>query len=264
MLVYDEVIKAIADFPHLSKIWDEKYVSGDCQNGFQHPWLNRLAEDPDEEIISELTKLDNYLGMVTDCKGFNKLLPGLKAHDIEYFSSTVAEVKTDAWIASYHKLVEIRPSLPNGKNEADFKFTLEGQIVYGEVWEARDLPSSKISDSPIPIFMTDQGTEQPKRERTIRQKGYSQLPAGVIGIWVAHIYHAILTRTFVDTFIQDIANRSNVLGVALWVRAGSKRFSSPCIQCRELADEGHDIYWLDNKDCKHTYLQRKFLCSIIS
>lgn len=264
MLVCDEVIKVIADFPHLSAVWDGKYVSEDCQNGFKQPWLNRLAEESDEEIISELTKLDSYLGTVANCKGFNKLVPGLKAHDIEYFSSTVAEVKTDAWIANYHRLAKIRPLLPNSKNEADFKFTLEGQSVYGEVWEARDLPSSKISNGPIPIYMTDQQKEEPKRIRTLRQKGKFQLPSNVIGIWVAHIYHAILTRTFVDTFIQDIAKRSNVLGVALWVRASSKRFSPPCIRCRGLANEGHDIYWLDNKDCKHTYLQRKFLCSIIS
>jgi len=263
MLVYDEVIKVIAAFPHLSKIWDEKYVSEDYQNGLRQPWLNRLSDDPDEEIISQLTKLDSYLGMVTNCKGFDKLLPGLKAHDIEYFSSTVAEVKTDAWIASYHKLVEIRPLLPNGKNEADFKLTLEGQSVYGEVWDPRDLPSSKISDGPIPIFMTDQGTEEPKRKRTLRQKGNSQLPSNVIGIWVAHIYHVILTRTFIDTFTKDMANRSNVLGVVLWVRAGSKRFSSSCIRCRELTDEGHDIYWLGNKACEHAYLERKFLCSAI-
>lgn len=264
MIEQDEVIKLIAAFPHLAKIWDEKYVREDYQNGLRQPWLKRLADNPDEEILSELKKLENCLGKISNCKGFNKLLPGLKAHDIEYFSSTVAEVKTDAWIASYHKLVEIRPLLPNGKNEADFKLALAGQDIYGEVWEARDLPSSKISDNPIPIFMTDQRTEEPKRIRTLCQKGHSQLPPNVIGIWVAHIYHAILTRTFVDTFIQDMANRSNVLGVALWVRAGSKRFSSPCVRCRELADEGHDIYWLDNKDYERAYLQRKFLCSIIS
>ena len=75
MLVYDEVIKVIAGFRHLSSIWDEKYVSEDCQNGFRQPWLNRLADDPDEEIISELTKFDSYLGMIAHCKGFNKLLP---------------------------------------------------------------------------------------------------------------------------------------------------------------------------------------------
>ncbi len=264
MLAYDEVIKVIAKFPHLSKIWDKKYVSEDCQNGFQHPWLNRLAEDPDEGILFELHKLENYLGKIDHCKGFNKLVPGLKAHDIEYFSSTVAEVKTDAWIASYHNLVEIRPLLPSRNNEADFKLTLEGQGIYGEVWKARDLPSSKISDGPIPIFMTDQGTEEPKRERTLHQKGNSQLPPHVNGIWVAHIYHAILTETFIDAFTTDMANRSNVLGVVLWVRAGSKRFSSPCVRCRELTDEGHDIYWLDNKDCEHISLQRKFLCSVIN
>jgi len=264
MLGYDKVIELIGKFSHLSKIWDKKYVIEDYECGFRHPWLNRLADDPDEEIISELKKLDSYLGMVAPYKGLNKLLPGLKAHDIEYFSSTMAELKTDAWIASCHNLVEIRPLLPNRKNEADFKLTLEGQSIYGEVWKARDLPSSKINDYPIPIFMTDQGAEEPKRKRTLHQKGNSQLPPNVIGIWVAHIYHAILTRTFVDTFTQDMANRPNVLGVALWVRAGSKRFSSPCIRCRELADEGHDIYWLDNKDSEHTYMQRKFLCSVIS
>ena len=264
MLSCDEVWQFIAHLPHLSGVWDKKYIYKDCQNGFQQPWLNRLADDPNEEILSELNKLESYLGKVTNCKGFNKLLPGLKAHDIEYFSSTIAEVKSDAWIASYHELEEIRPILTSGKNEADFKLTLAGQDIYGEVWEARDLPSSKISDGPIPIFMTDQGTEEPKRERTLRQKGYSQLPPNVIGIWVAHIYHATLEITFVDTFIQDMANRSNVLGVALWVRADSKRFSSPCVQCRKLADEGHDIYWLDNKDCEHISLQRKFLCSVIN
>ncbi len=34
----------IADFSHLSKIWDVKYVSEDFQNGLRQPWLNRLAE----------------------------------------------------------------------------------------------------------------------------------------------------------------------------------------------------------------------------
>ena len=263
MLVY-EIIKVISGFPHLSKIWDEKYVSADYQNGLRQPWLKRLSDDPDEEIISELTKLDSYIGMVINCKGFDKLLPGLKAHDIEYFASTVAEVKTDAWIASYYKPAEIRPLLPNGKNEADFQFTLEGKNIYGEVWQPRDLPSSKISDKPIPIFMTDQGTEEPKRKRTLRQKGFSQLPPNVIGIWVAHIYHPILTRAFIEIFATDMANRSNVLGVVLWVRAGSTRFSSPCIHCKALPNEGHDIYWLDNDNCKYTHLQRKFLCSVIA
>jgi len=263
MLSCDEVWQFIANLPYLARIWDKKYVYEDCQSGFQQPWLNRLADDPDEEILSELNKLESYLGKVANCKGFNKLLSGLKAHDIEYFSSTIAEVKSDAWIASYHELEEIRPVLTNGKNEADFKLTLAGQNIYGEVWQARDLPSSKISDGTIPIFMTDQGTEEPKRIRTLRQKGNSQLPSNVIGIWVAHIYHAILSKTFVDTFIKDMTNRSNVLGVALWVRSGSTRFSFPCVRCRGLTNEGHDIYWLDNDNCKYTHLQRKFLCSVI-
>jgi len=54
-----------------------KICQQECQK-FEQPWLIRLAEDPDEEIISELTKLDSYLGMIIHCKGFNKLLPGLK------------------------------------------------------------------------------------------------------------------------------------------------------------------------------------------
>jgi hypothetical protein len=264
MLGHDEVWKVIGGFSNLSKIWDKKYVYKDYQNGFQQPWLNRLADDPDEEILDELNKLDSYLGKVAHCKGFRKLLPGLKAHDIEYFSSTVAEVKSDAWIASYSNLSEIRPALPNGKTEADFKLTLAGKVIYGEVWKPRELPSSWISKSPIPIAMTDQQTEQPKRILTLHQKGNSQLPSNVIGIWVAHIYHAILTITFVDTFIEDMTNRSNVLGVVLWVRSGSTEFSSPCVSCRSLTNEGHDIYWLDNKDCKQIYLQRKFLCSVIN
>jgi len=253
----------IAAFPYLSRVWNQRYVSEDYQNGFRQPWLNRLAEDPDEEIKTELNKLDSYLGIISHCKGFNKLLPGLKAHDIEYFSSTVAEVKSDAWISSSTNLVEIRPSLPNYRAEADFKLIVEEKDIYGEVWEARDLPSSWISNSPIPIAITDQRTEQPKRKRTLRQKGNTQLPSNLIGIWVAHIYHAILERTFVDIFIEDMTNRPNVLGVALWVSAGMKRFSDPCVCCRALADEGHDIYWLDNPSCEDTYLQRKFLCSII-
>lgn len=264
MLGCNEVTQIIANFTQLSKTWNKKYVCEDYQNGLRQPWLNRLAEDPNEEIISELTKLNNYLDVIANKKGFNKLLPGLKAHDIECFSSTIAEVKTDAWVASNHKLTEIRPLLPDGKKEADFKFTLESKSVYGEVWQPRDLPSSKISNDPMPINLTDQRTEEPKRIHTLRQKGDSQLPSSVIGIWVAHIYHAILTRSFVDTFIQDMASRSNVLGVALWVRAGSKRFPSPCVRCRGLGNEGHDIYWVDNKDCEHTYLQRRFLCSVIN
>ena len=262
MLVCDKVVKVIADFPNLSKIWDREYVNEDCQNRFRHPWLSRLAEDPDEEITYELGKLNSYLCMIASFKGFDKLLPGLKAHDIEYFTSTVAEVKTNAWIASYHKLAEIRPLLPNGNNGSDFIFTLDGQSIYGEVWEPRDLLSSKVSNDPIPIYLTDQKTEQPKRERTLRQKGYLQLPSNVIGIWVAHIYHAILTTTFIDTFIQDMASRLNVLGTVLWVRAGSNRFPFPCIPCRGLANEDHDIYWLGNNNCEYTYLQRKLLYSI--
>jgi hypothetical protein len=240
MLEQDEVIKLIAAFPHLSKIWDDKYVRENCQNGLRQPWLNRLADDPNKEILSELKKLESYLGKISNCKGFNKLLLGIKAHDIENFSSTIAEVKSNVWIASYHELVEIRSALTSGNNEADFKLALAGQDIYGEVWEARDLSSSKISNDPIPIFMTDQGTEEPKRIRTLRQKGNSQLPSNVIAIWVAHIYHAILTRTFVDTFIKDMTNCSNVLGIALWIRSGFKRFSSPCVHCRVLTNEGHE------------------------
>jgi len=116
MLGHDEVWRIVSKLPHLAKVWGQGYIAEDSKKGFLQPWLNRLAGDPDEEIISELTRLDSYLGMVTHYKGFNKLLPGLKAHDIEYFSSTVAEVKTDAWIASYNTLDGRQLFLPVNDN----------------------------------------------------------------------------------------------------------------------------------------------------
>jgi len=264
MLPCEQVWKMIAGLPNLSQVWDQRYVLEDCREGFKQPWLNRLVDDPDEEIRTELKKLDGYLGMIRHYLGFKKLRRGLRARNIEEFESTLAEVKTDAWIASYNTLQEIRPPLPRSNGESDFKLSLVGEAVYGEVWEARDLPSSWISNSPIPIAITDQRTEQPKRIRTLHQKGNSQLPSNVIGIWVAHVYHATLSRSWINYFAEDMSNRPNVLGVVLWVRSGSPRFSSPCVRCRDLTNEGHDIYWLDNKDCEHIYLQRKFLCSVIN
>lgn len=258
MLTSDEISKIISTFPQLSKVWDQSYVARDSQKGYQHPWLNRLASEPDEEIMSELTRFDNYLGIIGKYQGFNKLHSGIRAHNLEYFTSTIAEIKTDAWIASCYKLLAIRPLLPNRKNEADFKLSLDGSSIFGEVWQARDLPSAKIENNWAPVFITHGKTEQPKRMRMLSQKGNSQLPYDVIGIWVAHIYHAILTSTFVDAFIQDMEKRPNVLGVALWVRASSSRFSTPCIRCREFKDEGHDIYWLSNKRCQYTDLQLTF------
>jgi hypothetical protein len=263
MLNCDKLWQIVADFPFLSRVWDHEYVSEDCQNGFQQPWLNRLAEDPDAEIRTELEKLDTYLGTINSCPGFQKLRPGLRARGIEQFSSTLAEVKTDAWIANSNTLVEIRPPLPASSDEGDFMLNVAGNAVYGEVWQPRVLPSSWIVKGEIPIALTDQQTEAPKRIRTLLQKGNSQLPLSLIGIWVAHVYHAILVRSWIDFFTNDMANRANVLGVALWVRAGSNRLQSECVPCRGLANEGHEIYWLDNTSCKNTYLQRKFLCSLI-
>jgi hypothetical protein len=69
MLGHHEVWRIVTNLSHLAKVWDQKYISKDSKKGFRQPWLNRLADDPDEEIISELTKLDSYLGMVTHCKG---------------------------------------------------------------------------------------------------------------------------------------------------------------------------------------------------
>jgi len=83
MLGYDEVLEIVTNLSNLSKVWSPKYIAEDSQKGFQQPWLKRLSENPDEEIISQLTNLDGYLGMITNCKGYNKLLPGLKAHDTE-------------------------------------------------------------------------------------------------------------------------------------------------------------------------------------
>lgn len=263
MLTCDQVWQIIAGFSHLCEIWNHRYLFGDCREGFQQPWLNRLADDPDGKILTELKKLDSYLGTISNCRGFQKLWSGLRSRDIQYFLSTLAEVKTDAWIATSNTLAEIRPPLPNSSSEGDFILTLAGESVYGEVWQPRDLPSSWIAKGGIPIAMTDQRTEEPKRIRALRQKGDAQLPLGLIGIWVAHVYHAILVRSWIDFFVKDMANRPNVLGVALWVRPGSNRLQTECVRCRGLANEGHEIYWLDNGCCEHTYLQRKFLCSII-
>jgi len=263
MLTCNEVWRIIADFRHLSRIWDQKYVFEDCGNDFQQPWLDRLAENPDEEILTELKKLDKYLGIISACPGFQKLWPGLRARDIEQFASTLAEVKTAAWITSYTGLAEIRPPLPGSTREGDFTLTIAGETIYGEVWQPRVLPSSWIVEGEIPIALTDQRTEEPKRIRTLRQKGDSQLPLSLTGIWVAHVYHAILVRSWIDFFTKDMANRLNVLGVALWVRAGSNRLQPQCVSCRGLANEGHEIYWLDNTSCENTYLQRKLLCSLI-
>ena len=262
MLNCDEVWQIVANFRFLSEVWDHKYVSKDCQKGFQQPWLNRLAEDPDEEIRTELKKLDTYLGIINAYPGFQKLQPGLRARDIKQFASALSEVKTAAWIASSNTLVEIRPPLPASSDEGDFMLTVAGNAIYGEVWQPRVLTSSWIAKGETPIALTDQRTEAPKRIRTLRQKGNSQLPLSLTGIWVAHVYHAILVRSWIDFFTKDMANRPNVLGVVLWVMAGSNRLQPECVRCQGLANEGHEIYWLDNTSCENTYLQRKLLCSL--
>lgn len=262
MLECDEVWHIIAAFPNLSKIWPQRYVSKDCQSGFQQPRLNRLAEDPDEKIRTELKKLDEYLGAISTYPGFRKLWPGLRARDIGQFASTLAEVKTVAWMSGSNILTEIRPPLPGSTGEGDFTIAVAGQTVYGEIWQPRVLPSSWIATGKIPIAVTDQRTEEPKRTRTLRGKGNAQLPPSLVGIWVAHVYHAILVSSWVDFFRNDMTNRPNVLGVALWVRPGSNKLSSQCVPCRGLADEGHQIYWLENRNCEHTCLQRELLAYI--
>lgn len=263
MLTCDQVWQIIAGFSHLHEIWDYRYIFKDCQKGVQQPWLKLLAEDPNIEILSELKKLDSYLGTINNCHGFQKLWAGLRSHNIENFSSTLAEVKTYSWIATSNTLAKIRPLLPSSSAEGDFMLTLAGEAVYGEVWQPRVLPSSWLAKGKIPIAITDQRVEEPRRIRALRQKGDSQLPLSLIGIWVAHAYHAILVRAWIHFFTKDMANRPNVLGVALWVRPGSDRLQTECVRCRGLENEGHEIYWLDNGSCEHTYLQRKFLCSII-
>lgn len=176
----------------------------------------------------------------------------------------MVEIKTLAWIAGLELLKEIRPQLPVGTEESDFSIDLEGQEIYGEVWLPRVLPNEWLVKSPdVSIALADQRREEPKRLRALRGKGNSQLPPEVTGIWVAHVYHVPLLQSWIKFFAQDMASRSNVLGVALWVRPGSNRLSPLCVRCRGLAGEGHEIYWLDNGSCKHVYLQRNLLCSFL-
>ena len=160
----------------------------------------------------------------------------------------------------FHKLVEIRPKLPNSESESDFKLCLDGLSLFGEVWQARDLPSSRIGNAPVHI--TKQNVEEPKRSRLLWQKGQYQLPPHIIGVWVAHIYHATLENTFIDVFNQDMASRSNVLGTVLWVRAGSNRFDDRCTRCKDLKDDEHGIYWLDNRDCEYIDLKNAFILAV--
>lgn len=250
-----QIVEILTHFPHLSRIWDEKYVSKDCAQGFKQPWLNRLAESADQEILTELDRLDRYLGAISNVPGFVKLCPGIRARDLEQFASTIAEIKTAAWINGFGLLNEIRPPLPGVDEEADFKVELASQVIYGEVWMPRDLPKSWVTPS---VALTTQLEEAPIRVRALRQKGAAQLPSSVIGVWVVHIYHHPLTdMAWGEFFLQGMKCRPNVLGVALWARPGPGRVllvGGVC--CTTLAGEGHRIYWLNNPACEHPYLQR--------
>jgi len=103
MSVYDEVIKVIADFSHLSTIWDEKYVSEDYQNGFRQPWLNRLPNDlvfsnPDgsplqpDSITQAFTRITRSIGLY-----------GVRFHDLRHTHATIM-----LWQGIHPKIVSER------------------------------------------------------------------------------------------------------------------------------------------------------------
>ncbi|MFX0202972.1 MAG: hypothetical protein ACFFCW_43265 [Candidatus Hodarchaeota archaeon] len=261
MLECSEVWRIVARFPSLSQIWDRRHIFKDCQVGFKQPWLNRLAEDPDEEILSELENLDRYLGTLNVYAGFQKLVPRMRARNNGSFASAVSEVKTAAWLRGFGVLISMYPELASGE-ESDFLINVANQQIHGEVYEPRDLPSTRVSRGIVPIFLTHQKMEAPKRANILGRKGSRQLPSHVVGMWVSHIYHHPLVRSWVDFFEEDMKHRQNVLGVAFWVRSGSQ-MPAQCVPCQGLVGDDHRIYWLDNNGCNNILLQRRLLCCFI-
>jgi hypothetical protein len=217
-----DIVRFIAGLPSLSRFWTPNYLAEDAREGFCQPWLNNLLEaDYEADTTVELGKLDKYLGTIGSLPGFNKLAPGIRSKNLEQFYSTVVEVRTLAWFAGSGLLQEIRPPLPIGTGESDFRIDLQGPKIYGEVWCPRVLPREWLVKSPqMSMALADQRDEAHSRLRTLGGKGNSQLPSEVNGIWVAHVYHTALQRAWVHFFREDMGKRPNVLGVAIWTSSG--------------------------------------------
>jgi len=257
----DQIATFVASLQVLCRIWTPNYIALDSHSGFQQPWLNNLTEDDYEaETKVELMRLDGYLGSFASLPGFNKLAPGVRSKNLDQFSSTVAEIKTLAWLARTGLLSEIRPQLPVGGGESDFSMDVDGQRVYGEVWQPLVLPGEWLAKTPdISVATADQKNEEPKRLGTLRRKGGSQLPSAVVGVWVAHIYHTILRRAWADFLREDMMKRSNVLGAAIWSSSGSNRLVSEGVRLMDLDGDNHEAYWVDNEASVHPEAQRRLL-----
>lgn len=263
-----DIATFIAERRFLSLFWTASYVAKDTQRGFQQPWLNNLTEaDFEADTKLELVKLDRYLGTISLLPGFKKLRPGVRSKDLEQFDSTVVEVKTLTWLARLGLLKEIRPQLPVGTGESDFRIDLEGQEIYGEVWQPRVLAHEwVIKGSDFSMAVADQRDEAPKRLRTLKGKGDSQLPMQVNGVWVAHVYHTALRRAWIHFFREDMQGRPNVLGVAIWTSIGSSstRIALEGTRLTKLADDRHEIYWVANQHASNASLQQHLLNSLRS
>ena len=216
--------------------------------------------DFEADTKGELEKLDSYLGTISLLPGFNKLGPGIRSKHLGQSSSTIVEVKTLAWLAGIDLLNAIRPQLPIGSGESDFRVEMQGEEIYGEVRQPGVLADEWLVRTPdFSMALADQRNEAPKRLRTLRNKGNSQLPLEVKGIWVAHIYHTALRRAWAAFFRKDMAARPNVLGVAIWTSSGSSRLASEGDLLKRLVDDEHDIYWVHNEATEHSSLGREFL-----
>lgn len=256
-----EIATFVATLPYLSRFWRPKYISQDAQQGFKQTWLNNLTDanfEADTEVGIE--KLDRYLGTIFPLPCFNKLGPGMRSKNLDQFYSTVVEIKTLAWLMRLGLLKEIRPRLPVGTGESDFRIDLQGEEIYGEVWQPRILPDEWLVKTPdMSIAVADQRSEAPRRLHTLRGKGDSQLPSEVKGVWVAHIYYTALRRAWTASFRKDMTARPNVLGVAIWTSSGSRRLASEGALLKRLDDDEHEVYWVHNEATRHKTLEQHLL-----
>ena len=241
MLTCDEVCAKIRAYPFVSQFLTEEFVREDYSSGRRHPIVNHVAEDPTEELWTNLSNLDSYLGSLASCPGFAKLSPGLRANNEARFDSAFAAVKTLAWLEGFGLLREIEPPLPSSDGQAAFVIDVGGTIVYGEIWEPVVPPGQWTIKGGA---MAYQDTESPTRLRKLRGKGDSPLPSGVVGMWVIHTG---LRRVSPDRARQDMAALPNVLGAALWSSPGSTALAGQGLKLKGLAGDAHAINWVENQ-----------------
>ena len=150
--------------------------------------------------------------------------------------------------------------VPTNTGECDFRIEFAGEAFCGEVWEPRVLPDEWLQKGEdVSIAFADQKSEERRRLHTLHRKGDSQLPVTVTGIWVAHIYHTALRKSWADFFRKDMATRPNVLGAALWISSGSKSLAAHGTRLKGLRDDTHDSYWISNKEGAYSSLEQRVL-----